>query len=350
MKFESLSAVTVLLLITLLSGCGRKTTLVPPQKLAPEKIVDLRYILDEKGVTLMWGYPAEMENGDRLQAIDSFEIYRAVIPEDEFCQGCPVHYEEPIEIAGGRLPASGNDRTASYIEGFLQRGYRYLYKVRSRTSWWYSSSDSNVVSFVWNVSPKVPQGLQAEPGDGTITLVWDPVVENIEGEPLEHDPQYQVYRKSEHTDFSTLGEPVHEARFLDSGLQNERYYFYQVRALAVSADTVQAGGASQIVAAMPLDQTPPPQPRHLVAIEIPGGVKLAWQAVAHDNLAGYKIYRRRGISSTPELLAEVGPDKNQYTDHSMLSGGKWFYSVTSFDTAQPANESLPAEEAVIHLR
>jgi hypothetical protein len=207
-----------------------------------------------------------------------------------------------------------------------------------------------VVSFAWNVPPKVPQGLYVEPGDGVITLSWDPVTENVEGKPLAHDPLYQVFRKSEHSDFSALGEPVHEAKFSDSGLQNERNYFYQVRALETSADTIQAGGASRIVSVMPLDLTPPPQPQHLVVIEIPEGVKLVWQAVGHDNLAGYRIYRRKGISSTPELLAEVGSDKNQYIDRSMIAGGKWFYSVTAFDTEQPANESLPAEEAVIHLR
>ena len=350
MSYRSFTAVTVFLLITLLFGCGRKTALVPPQKLVPVAINDLRYVLDENGVTLKWSYPAEMENGDELQAIESFEVQRAVIPVDEFCEGCPVQYEEPVEIDGGRLPASGDTRTAAYTEGYLQSGYRYLYKVRARAGWWYPSGDSNVVSFVWTVLPKIPQGLQLEPGDRTITLIWEPVKENIEGKPLEDSARYQVYRKSGNEDFAALGEPVQEAKVIDAGLVNGRLYFYKVRALVTYADTLQAGGDSQVVSGEPRDLTPPPQPQHLVAVEIPVGIKLAWQAVGTDDLEGYRIYRREEGSVAPELLREVGPDQNQYVDQSMTAGRKWFYSVTSIDTAQPVNESLPAEEAVIDLQ
>ncbi len=86
-----------------------------------------------------------------------------------------------------------------------------------------------------------------------------------------------------------------------------------------------------------------------MAVEIPVGVKLVWQAVAGDDLAGYRIYRREEKSAAPELIAEVGPDQNQYLDQSVTAGRKLFYSVTSFDTAQPVNESLPAGEDVVDM-
>ena len=79
MNYRNLAALTVLLLIVLLPGCGRKTALVPPRKLVPVAISDLRYTLDEKGVTLKWSYPAKMENGDDLQTVESFEVLRAPI-------------------------------------------------------------------------------------------------------------------------------------------------------------------------------------------------------------------------------------------------------------------------------
>ena len=342
--------VTVIVLMTLLSGCGRKTALVPPQKLVPVAINDLRYVLDENGVTLRWSYPTKMENGDKLQAIESFEIFRVVIPEGEFCEGCPVRYEEPVEIDGGRLPASGDARTALYTERYLQSGYRYLYKVRSRAGWWYPSSDSNVVSFSWGVPPKVPQGLLLEAGDMSLALNWEPVTENVEGKTLGLPALYQLYRKSGNEDFAVLGGPVQETEFIDHGLTNATLYSYKVRALVKDADTLRPGGASGVVSGVPRDLTPPPQPQHLLAVEIPAGVKLAWQAVGSDDLAGYRIYRRQEKSAAPELIAEVGPDQSQYVDESMLAGRKWFYSVASFDTAQPVNESLPAEEAVVDLR
>jgi len=349
MSYRSFTAVTVIVLIMLLSGCGRKTALVAPQKLVPVRINDLQYVLDENGVTLKWSYPTKMENGDELQAIESFEIYRAALPEEEFCQGCPVQYEEPVEIDGGRLPAPGDARTAAYAEGYLQNGYRYFYKVSSRAGRWYPSADSNVVSFVWTVPPKAPQGLRIEAGDRSLALSWELVTENIEEMSLEQGALYQVYRKSGNEDFAMLREPVQEAKFIDAGLINAKHYSYMVRALVASIDTVQAGSASQVVSGEPRDLTPPPQPRNLVAVEIPVGVKLVWQVVTGEDLAGYRIYRREEKSAAPELIAEVGADQNQYLDQSVTAGRKLFYSVTSFDTAQPINESLPADEDVVDM-
>jgi len=349
MSCRSLTAVILFLFMALLPGCGRKTALVPPQKLVPEAINDLRYVLYENGASLKWSYPAKMENGDTLQAIESFELYRAEMPEEKYCEGCPVRFEEPEEIAGGRLPASGEGRTAVYTELNLQHGYRYLYKVRSRAGWWYPSSDSNIVTFVWHVPPKVPQGLHLEPGDRTVFLKWEPVAENIEGKPLGQAPIYQVYRRSGDADFAPIGEPVQQLELRDAGLVNNTLYTYQVRALVRYGDTLQAGGASREISVMPRDLTSPPPPQYLVIIVLPVGVKLTWQAVGTDDLAGYRIYRRQENSAVPDFVAEVGSQQNQYIDESVTGVGTWFYSVTAFDTAQPFNESLPGAEVMINL-
>jgi len=149
--------VTVFLFIFLLIACGHKTALVSPQKVVPEKINDLRYTFDEKGITLQWSYPTKMENGDPLQTVESFEVYRAGIPAEEFCQGCPVQFEEPVEIGGERYGKSREVGTASYTDTSLKKGYRYLYKVRFRSGRSYLSGDSNIVSFVWTAAPEVPQ-------------------------------------------------------------------------------------------------------------------------------------------------------------------------------------------------
>ena len=151
---RSLTAITMLLALTLLPGCGRKTALVPPQKLVPVAISDLHYFLDESGVSLKWTYPVKMENGDELLAIESFEVLRAEIPEEEYCEGCPVRFEKQVLIDGGPLPVSGESRTAVYKEADLRDGYRYQYKVRSRAGRWYPSNDSNIISFTWRSPPK----------------------------------------------------------------------------------------------------------------------------------------------------------------------------------------------------
>jgi hypothetical protein len=347
---RSLTAIAIILALTLMPGCGRKTDLVPPQKLVPVAISDLSYSLDENGVTLKWTYPVKMENGDELLAIEGFEVLWAEIAEEEYCKGCPVQFARLDLVSGGNLPATGESRTATYQETDLRDGFRYLFKVRSQAGWWYPSSDSNIVSFSWGSSPNIPLGLKIVAGDRMLTISWEPVKEDISGNTLSQVPAYQVYRKKSGQDqFSALAEPVQGLKFIDTGLNNDMLYSYRVRAIVASADTLQSGGASQEISAIPRDLTAPAQPRHLVAIETPAGVKLVWQAILNDDLAGYRIYRRQEKSAEPELIAEVGSDLNQYIDQDMIAGGKWFYSVTSFDKVQPPNESLPTTEEVVDL-
>jgi hypothetical protein len=149
-RCRSFTVITILLALALLiPGCGRKTALIAPQKMAPVAISDLRYFLGENGVRLEWTYPAKVENGDELSAIENFEVLRAEIPEKEYCEGCPVRFDKQALVEAGVLPAKGEERTATYKEVDLREGFRYLYKVRSRAAGLYPSSDSNVISFTW---------------------------------------------------------------------------------------------------------------------------------------------------------------------------------------------------------
>jgi len=148
-RCRSLTAITILLVLALMPGCGRKTALITPQNLVPAAISDLRYFLDENGVSLKWTYPVKMENGDELLAVEGFEVSRAEIAEEDYCEGCPVRFEKQVLVDGEVLPVKGESRTVTYNEADLRDGYRYVYKVRSRAGRWYPSRDSNLVSFTW---------------------------------------------------------------------------------------------------------------------------------------------------------------------------------------------------------
>lgn len=350
-RWCSRTTLLFLLAVLLLPGCGRKTALVVPQVLVPVAIVDLRPTLDENGATLEWTYPAEMENGDPLSAIENFEVLQAAVPEADYCEGCPVRFEQKGLVDGGLLPVTGESRTATYRETGLQDGYRYLYKVRSRAGRLYASRDSNIVSFVWMTPPESPDGLEIAAGDRELILKWDAVKVNIAGNSLASPPVYQVYRRRRgDEEFFALGEPLQGPEFIDAGLNNGELYHYKVRTLVASAEALQPGGFSKEISAVPRDIKPPAVPRNLVAIEIPAGVKLAWQAVLNEDLAGYRVYRRKEGAEQPELIAEVKSSQNQFVDHDVPAGAKWYYSVTSFDRMQPPNESLLSEESVMDLQ
>jgi len=346
---RSLVFFSLVLTVTYLAGCGRKADLVPPQKLVPVAVSDLQYTLEDNRVSLTWTYPEKMENGEKLQAIEVFEVLRAVVPAEDYCEGCPVHFDKQALIDGGPLPAEGGTGRAGYEDSDLKAGYRYLYKVRSRAGWWYYSSDSNVVTFVWRPPPMAPEDLEIGPGDRKLTLSWKAVKNNIHGRPLERVPVYQVYRKNGGTGYAELGEPVQGLQFIDTGLKNGTSYTYRVQAIIAYGDSLQRSGLSREDSGTPRDLQPPDQPENLVAVIIPEGVKLVWQGVLNDDLAGYRIYRREEQALKPELIGEVGSDVTQYIDRDISSGRKWFYSITAFDRMRPPNESLPSMEAVLEF-
>ena len=46
--------VLLVLVVSWVAGCGYKTMPVPPGEIVPKVITDLRYELNERGVTLFW--------------------------------------------------------------------------------------------------------------------------------------------------------------------------------------------------------------------------------------------------------------------------------------------------------
>jgi len=328
-----------------LSGCGYKTRPVPPQEVVPRPITDLRYTLTEKGVTLTWTYPKETVKGTPITGIDAFLLYRAVVPKDDYCAGCPLPFGEPMVIDGGEVPKDGV-RQGVWSSSLLRPGHRYFFKIRSRLGWWTESADSNVVSFLWEIPVKAPAGLQAEAGDGEVGLRWRPVTEKIDSSPVEGEVRYQVYRAAAGGPFQALGRPVTETAFTDTTAKNGVTYYYQVQAVEVAGTDTVAGGMSEPVSARPRDLTPPPPPGGVRALRTAKGVKVFWDPVEDADLKGYRVYRRVD-GGKPQLVGEVLHPYTLFTDEAVPDAKRWYYSVTSFDHQDPANESVASPEALV---
>ena len=142
----------------LVAGCGYKTAPVPPDSIVPKAINDLRYSVSEKGVTLNWTFPKETIRGTDLTDISTFDVYRAVVPLNDYCPTCPIPFNEPIQVAGGLVDPESN-RQGTYETSLLRSGHKYFFKVHARTSWWAASPDSNIVSFIWHTPAKGPEGV-----------------------------------------------------------------------------------------------------------------------------------------------------------------------------------------------
>lgn len=341
--FLSLIITTLLLLVTGLTGCGYKTMPVPPEEIVPQPVTDLRYELNEKGVTLYWTFPAQTVRGEKLTDISSFDLYRAVVPADSYCDTCPIPFGEPINLPGGAISA-GTPKQKTYSSTLLRPGHLYFFKVRSKAGWWAVSADSNIVSFMWNIPAKAPEQLTAVVTDGTITLEWTPVKNHIDGTDIQETVRYQVYRSQGAGPFAPLGELQDKVRFDDTQVINGRKYMYKVQAVTMYEKGQVGGGSSPAVSAIPVDRTAPAAPTGVKAIRTAAVVKVIWDPVEDNDLKGYRIYRRLESEKEPVKVGEVDVQYTLFSDGTPPDAENWFYSVSSFDNGSPANESERSAE------
>ncbi len=341
-----LSPVAVLFLLVALGGCGFKTLPVAPQTVVPVPITDLRYELSEKGVTLFWSYPIETVSGKDISTINNFILYRAVVPMDSYCETCPIPFGSPIDLPGGSLQSEGK-KVATYEATLLRPGNLYFFKVRSKTGWLAESADSNLVSFVWEIPAMAPQGLTATITGSRVELAWHPVTAHVDGTPITETLEYQVSRSVGGASFVNIGKPVKETGFVDTSARTGHKYLYKVQAMSVYDKGMVGGGVSEAVVATPVDKTAPAPPLHVQAIRTGAGIKIIWDRVAEADLKGYRVYRRVS-GGARSLIGEVEGALTSYEDrHLPVGTSRLFYSVSSIDRSEPANESVRSPEAMV---
>ena len=290
----------------------------------PTVINDLRQHLDEHGVTLTWTAPTRTVQGDKLGKIDGFELLRSVVSEEDYCEGCPIKFGRPIKITPDEaLPGS-------------------KIQYRTKLGWYHASGGSNIVSFVWSTLISPPAGLTAIAGDRKITLSWQAPTTLIDGTRLKENLRYQIYRSVAGAELTPLGSPITKTTFADVSVQNGKRYFYKVQPLN-SKNSV--GMMSASAQGRPHDLTPPSPPRDVTAVQTPAGIKILWQQTVEPDLAGYRIYRRRSNESKATLVGKVTGGAIMFLDTTVITPATWFYSVTAYDYAEPANESGSFNEA-----
>lgn len=336
----------LLLGIALLStgGCGYKNPPVPPASVVPQAIEDLRYTLNDKEVELSWSFPVKTIRGSQLEEVSSFELYRAEIPLADYCGTCPISFTEPIKVDGGSSFDGEARRKASYKSSLVRPGYKYFFKVRSRTSWWADSDDSNIVTFVWFEPAAAPTNLVATAADSQVTLSWQPAT--LKAGSTAEGISYQVLR-SVGQEFTKVGEPQQGTRYVDRQVTNGQKYLYKVQTLTTYKKETSEGRVSQEVAVTPIDLTPPPTPTGVTAVKTDEGIKIFWDKGEAGDIAEYRVYRRAANKDSYELLAKVEPRFTLYVDAKAAEGVRYYYAITAVDNAPTANESQKSREATV---
>ena len=342
-RYTTVLAMGVVLLF--LGGCGFKNQPVPPQTVVPEPISDFRYTIDSKGVVFDWSYPVSTVKGTPIEDIESFELYRAEVALEDVCSNCPIPFAGIAELEGGAVHDGVLRRTGTYANSFLQSGYKYFYKIRSRVSWWASSDDSNIISFVWFTPAVSPEGLKAQVGDGNVQISWEPVRELVNGGALTLPVRYQLQRSVAGKPFQNMGSPSVLTSYTDDRVKLGQKYFYRVQSMLAYEGEYAAGGVSDSIAAVSVDLSPPPPPSGVTVVRVGTGIKVFWEQVTAPDLGGYRIYRRLAGDTEFTMIADLDTSFVTYVDAEARDGVRYYYVVTARDTSTPTNESPRSREA-----
>jgi predicted small lipoprotein YifL len=221
-----------LVIITLLTGCGRKGALISPDAQLPAPVNDLRAVQMGESFQLTWSPPTQEERGKALKDLAGFRLFkREVLPPDEDCESCPnayrllksvdMEYPQDIRLDGGRLFFRDTD---------VISGTTCQYKVISYRKDGTSSRDSNKARLK-KVAPPAPPRLTARFSTTGVLLHWEGGAVPANGKLL----GCNVYRWRADTLPALVplnDSPVPGLDYEDLGLERGKSYIYTLRTVA----------------------------------------------------------------------------------------------------------------------
>jgi rhamnogalacturonan endolyase len=181
--------------------------------------------------------------------------------------------------------------------------------------------------------PSPPMNVIAIAWSDTVELHWDKNYElDLAG--------YKVYRsKSASGPFDTLtAEIIVNTIYVDTDVMNDTIYYYGISAV----DSFDNESSLSIIKAIPTIR--PDVPAGLYARTDLYAIKLFWNKVNGENIAGYNIYRSETSGSGYALLNGDLLTDISYLDEPLFGSKIYYYVVTSVDTN--LIESFYSEEVV----
>jgi len=323
----------LLFFLLLLPACGVKAPLTPPDLIVPEAVKDLKATVREGRFYLSWGLPKKNVDGSKPADIVKFEILRG----EGSCPRCPIPLSpwREIEVPRGK-------GTFLWEDTGLEAGVTYRYRVRGVNHWGFAGPPSNEVRVTWASPPPPPADLRARGDDRRVYLYWEEV-KGAWG--------YHIYRREEGKGYppNPLGRVRERRGFVDEGVANGKRYFYVVRALLRSGETLIEGESSAEVAVIPEDWTPPSPPIGLVAFLKEGAVELDWFPSEEEDVLGYYVYRKGCEELRFERLNSFPLKETAYSDRPP-SKGCYVYAVGAVDNSPRRNEGSLSRWVRVEIR
>lgn len=351
----------VILPVALAPACGKKGLPLPPLKIRPERVEELRIRQVGEKLILSMSPPDSRDDGTALGVGARLEIMmtaREPIPKS----GKEVELDHSLRwsIAAGEWHAyeQGQRLDVTLSLGRIAEGLGLSSEpgvLRGRELSFIaevveSRKERSLPSNLWRLRvcepPRAPIDVAGRLLEEGLLITWA-----ADGSRAGEDaPAFNVFRRepeSPHPESPLNPSPSRETSFLDSSAVYDGVYIYSVRTASKEAGCESAEGTP--ILAIRKDIFPPAAPEGLAAVAERGAIRLFWRPNRETDLRGYRVYRAEGAYGAMELQTPEILTSTTYTDESAAEGVVYSYAVTALDGASPRNESafsIPAVETL----
>ncbi len=319
------------MVMLLISSCGKKGDPMPKVLPIPGGINDLTGEVKDGMLFLSFSTPSRNKDGSETKDLAGFKIFKA-------CGSCMGAFELFKDLSlDNRKGFMIQDGKVYFYDDDLVNGFQYGYKVYPYTKKGTRGDSSNDFTINWKKTPGPVKDVSVKENDERVELSWQ----------KEEGFLYNVYRYDDNIYplFPLNKTPLTTPHFLDTGLENDKAYAYEVRKVQVQ-EGIKLEGEGVKIAATPKDISPPAIPAEVKVEKKDGGVLVTWKENTDEDFAGYNIFR---ISSgKTEKMNKEPLDKNMYFDKNIPDNRYISYYVTSLDEA--GNESESSREVIIIVK
>jgi len=295
--------VLLIVLLSVLVGCGKEGPPLPPEIRIAQRTTDLTAFQEGEAAVLQWSYPTMTTSGQTLSDIEAIEVWRATLPraqeppppvsaQDRALQrqlleseGEVIQSLDPAELAAATRGSVlvFHDDLNRWREGAVGDSETMVvwYGVRTICCRKRESDLSNVVRLLPTRPPDPPGGLRLTAGPAGIEVQW-------EGVP---DTSVVVERSPDGTTWTQVTEkPVTVGTWRDGLADQGRAWSYRVRSVRLVEGGEVVGDPSEPARIEHPDTYPPPTPEEVVCLPEGATVRVRWRSV--PGAASYEVARR----------------------------------------------------------
>jgi fibronectin type 3 domain-containing protein len=333
-------------------SCGVKDGPYLPKRILSKPAKNFQVSVRSEGVLLRWKAPLENTDGTPLLNLGGFRIFRAETAFEKICLSCPRDFSQIFDYhymgTKNKIPEGAR---FFYLDTALEFKNLYTYKLQTYDENGDAGLSTGSVDVYWDEPPLKPDKVLAQKSGRLTTVSWDAPLTNEDGTPAEKIYGYNLYRSEktgEDSLFPLNNEVLKETAVEDIPPEDEKVYYYSVRAVRKVKDTLVESASSREVAVSYMDTSPPGIPTGLAAIPVENGVLLKWIPKAEKDFSGFNIYRKTAKEKNFVKINTSLVKAASWVDVDVNVKHRYVYAVTSVDSSAAANESDFSEPVKVY--